>query len=245
MEDKEFLKEVNDRIVLSVDEPIYQSVERFLQVMSEQLSLSPQEIKDALDFSYLAKRQRALARPLIEAFVKEHPYDSAWTYEAYGEALMKEHPGIHASMIQAYLEEKQQESISSAQQEPSQSEYIETNKRQTELENEKGEEAPLADSEILQSWKRLAALLRLCGKIIFWFFAVIGFLAVIIAFRDFMFSDNVYFYGSSYLLSLLLEKLFAIAVMLFSAYVFILILNALACLLDRGHPSIPFHHFDK
>ncbi len=245
MEDKEFLKEVNDRIVLSADEPIYQSVERFLQVMSEQLSLSPQEIKDALDFTYLAQRQRALAKPLIEAFVKEHPYDPAWTYEAYGEALMKEHPGIHAWMIQAYFEEKQKEPISSGQKEQLQSETVESFKKQTVSENEKEKEPPLAQCEVPQSWKRLAALLRLCGKIIFWFFAVIAVLGIIIAFGDFMFSDSIYFYGTNYMVSLLLEKLLAIAILLFGAYVFILVLNALACLLDHGHPSIPFHHFDK
>ena len=58
MKDIEFLNEVNDRVVLSVDEPIYQSTERFIHTMSEQLELSPQQIKDALDFQYLARRQR-------------------------------------------------------------------------------------------------------------------------------------------------------------------------------------------
>ena len=49
MKDIEFLNEVNDRVVLSVDEPIYQSTERFIHTMSEQLELSPQQIKEALE----------------------------------------------------------------------------------------------------------------------------------------------------------------------------------------------------
>ena len=99
MKDIEFLNEVNDRVVLSVDEPIYQSTERFIHTMSEQLELSPQQIKDALDFQYLARRQRQLARPLIEAFVRSHPYAEGMSAAQYAQELLQAHPGINASMV--------------------------------------------------------------------------------------------------------------------------------------------------
>ena len=105
MKDIEFLNEVNDRVVLSVDEPIYQSTERFIHTMSEQLELSPQQIKDALDFQYLARRQRQLARPLIEAFVRSHPYAEGMTAAQYAQELLQAHPGINASMVEAYFQE--------------------------------------------------------------------------------------------------------------------------------------------
>ena len=67
MKDIEFLNEVNDRVVLSVDEPIYQSTERFIHTMSEQLELSPQQIKDALSEARRAwARQHAQERSLRE-----------------------------------------------------------------------------------------------------------------------------------------------------------------------------------
>ena len=105
MKDIEFLNEVNDRVVLSVDEPIYQSTERFIHTMSEQLELSPQQIKDALDFQYLARRQRQLARPLIEAFVRSHPYAERMPAAQYAQELLQAHPGINASMVEAYFQE--------------------------------------------------------------------------------------------------------------------------------------------
>ncbi len=105
MKDIEFLNEVNDRVVLSVDEPIYQSTERFIHTMSEQLELSPQQIKDALDFQYLARRQRQLARPLIEAFVRSHPYAEGMPAAQYAQELLQAHPGINASMVEAYFQE--------------------------------------------------------------------------------------------------------------------------------------------
>ena len=105
MKDIEFLNEVNDRVVLSVDEPIYQSTERFIHTMSEQLELSPQQIKEALDFQYLARRQRQLARPLIEAFVRSHPYAEGMPAEQYAQELLQAHPGINASMVEAYFQE--------------------------------------------------------------------------------------------------------------------------------------------
>ena len=105
MKDIEFLNEVNDRVVLSVDEPIYQSTERFIHTMSEQLELSPQQIKDALDFQYLARRQRQLARPLIEAFVRSHPYAEGMPAVQYAQELLQAHPGINASMVEAYFQE--------------------------------------------------------------------------------------------------------------------------------------------
>ena len=93
MKDIEFLNEVNDRVVLSVDEPIYQSTERFIHTMSEQLELSPQQIKDALDFQYLARRQRQLARPLIEAFVRSHPYAEGMPAAQYAQELLQAKSG--------------------------------------------------------------------------------------------------------------------------------------------------------
>ena len=105
MKDIEFLNEVNDRVVLSVDEPIYQSTERFIHTMSEQLELSPQQIKEALDFQYLARRQRQLARPLIEAFVRSHPYAEGMPAAQYAQELLQAHPGINASMVEAYFQE--------------------------------------------------------------------------------------------------------------------------------------------
>lgn len=107
MKDIEMLKQVNDQVVISIDEPIYQSVERFLAVMSAQLELTPQQIKEALDFPYLAKRQRRLAFALLEEYEKAHPYQAGMSYERYGEELLQAHPGMQVSMIEAYFTQKQ------------------------------------------------------------------------------------------------------------------------------------------
>ena len=46
-------------------------------------------------------------------------------------------------------------------------------------------------------------------------------------------------YGDTLVLTALLE----IVLILFGGYVLVLIVNALACLLDKGDPDIPFIHF--
>ena len=63
------------------------------------------QIKEALDFQYLARRQRQLARPLIEAFVRSHPYAEGMPAAQYAQELLQAHPGINASMVEAYLQE--------------------------------------------------------------------------------------------------------------------------------------------
>lgn len=286
MKDIEFLNEVNDRVVLSVDEPIYQSTERFIHTMSEQLELSPQQIKEALDFQYLARRQRQLARPLIEAFVRSHPYAEGMPAAQYAQELLQAHPGINASMVEAYLQEASKaadvatvetpeapaaeatteeaavtpETVSS---EASPAGEVPASEPTDALEQEPVSEAK-ADSAneaaasktaeatqcrsaevpaVKESWKKLAHALRISGKIIFWLCAIIGCLLVLAALINFFSSSMIYYYGASYTLGVLLGQLVHAALFLFVGYVIVLVLNALACLLDQGDPQIPFHHF--
>lgn len=286
MKDIEFLNEVNDRVVLSVDEPIYQSTERFIHTMSEQLELSPQQIKDALDFQYLARRQRHLARPLIEAFVRSHPYAEGMPAAQYAQELLQAHPGINASMVEAYFQEASKaadvatvetpeapaaeatteeaavtpETVSS---EASSAGEVPASEPTDALEQEPVSEAK-ADSAneaaasktaeatqcksaeppaVKESWKKLAHALRISGKIIFWLCAIIGCLLVLAALINFFSSSMIYYYGASYTLGVLVGQLVHAALFLFVGYVIVLVLNALACLLDQGDPQIPFHHF--
>ena len=286
MKDIEFLNEVNDRVVLSVDEPIYQSTERFIHTMSEQLELSPQQIKDALDFQYLARRQRQLARPLIEAFVRSHPYAEGMPAAQYAQELLQAHPGINASMVEAYFQEASKaadvatvetpeapaaeatteeaavmpETVSS---EASPAGEVPASEPTDALEQEPVSEAK-ADSAneaaasktaeatqcksaevpaVKESWKKLAHALRISGKIIFWLCAIIGCLLVLAALINFFSSSMIYYYGASYTLGVLVGQLVHAALFLFVGYVIVLVLNALACLLDQGDPQIPFHHF--
>ena len=286
MKDIEFLNEVNDRVVLSVDEPIYQSTERFIHTMSEQLELSPQQIKDALDFQYLARRQRQLARPLIEAFVRSHPYAEGMPAAQYAQELLQAHPGINASMVEAYFQEASKaadvatvetpeapaaeatteeaavmpETVSSEaspagevpaseptdalEQEPvSEAKADSANEaaasKTAEATQCKSEEPPA----VKDSWKKLAHALRISGKIIFWLCAIIGCLLVLAALINFFSSSMIYYYGASYTLGVLVGQLVHAALFLFVGYVIVLVLNALACLLDQGDPQIPFHHF--
>lgn len=288
MKDIEFLNEVNDRVVLSVDEPIYQSTERFIHTMSEQLELSPQQIKDALDFQYLARRQRQLARPLIEAFVRSHPYAEGMPAAQYAQELLQAHPGINASMVEAYFQEASKaadvatvetpeapaaeatteeaavtpETVSSEassagevpaseptdalEQEPV-TEVKPEAVRTEETSASKTAEATQCRSEeppaVKDSWKKLAHALRISGKIIFWLCAIIGCLLVLAALINFFSSSMIYYYGASYTLGVLVGQLVHAALFLFVGYVIVLVLNALACLLDQGDPQIPFHHF--
>lgn len=288
MKDIEFLNEVNDRVVLSVDEPIYQSTERFIHTMSEQLELSPQQIKDALDFQYLARRQRQLARPLIEAFVRSHPYAEGMPAAQYAQELLQAHPGINASMVEAYFQEASKaadvatvetpeapaaeatteeaavmpETVSSEaspagevpaseptdalEQEPV-TEVKPEEVRTEETSASKTAEATQCKSEeppaVKDSWKKLAHALRISGKIIFWLCAIIGCLLVLAALINFFSSSMIYYYGASYTLGVLVGQLVHAALFLFVGYVIVLVLNALACLLDQGDPQIPFHHF--
>lgn len=288
MKDIEFLNEVNDRVVLSVDEPIYQSTERFIHTMSEQLELSPQQIKDALDFQYLARRQRQLARPLIEAFVRSHPYAEGMPAAQYAQELLQAHPGINASMVEAYFQEASKaadvaavetpeapaaeatteeaavtpETVSSEaspagevpaseptealEQEPV-TEVKPEAVRTEETSASKTAEMTQCTSEevpaVKESWKKLARALRISGKIIFWLCAIIGCLLVLAALINFFSSSMIYYYGASYTLGVLLGQLVHAALFLFVGYVIVLVLNALACLLDQGDPQIPFHHF--
>lgn len=286
MKDIEFLNEVNDRVVLSVDEPVYQSTERFIHTMSEQLELSPQQIKDALDFQYLARRQRQLARPLIEAFVRSHPYAEGMPAAQYAQELLQAHPGINASMVEAYFQEASKaadvarvetpeapaaeatteeaavmpETVSS---EASSAGEVPVSEPTDALEQEPVSEAK-ADSAneaaasktaeatqcksaeppaVKESWKKLARALRISGKIIFWLCAIIGCLLVLAALINFFSSSMIYYYGASYTLGVLVGQLVHAALFLFVGYVIVLVLNALACLLDQGDPQIPFHHF--
>lgn len=286
MKDIEFLNEVNDRVVLSVDEPIYQSTERFIHTMSEQLELSPQQIKDALDFQYLARRQRQLARPLIEAFVRSHPYAEGMSAAQYAQELLQAHPGINASMIEAYLQEASKaadvatvetpeapaaeatteeadvmpETVSSEASpagevpasEPTDAlEQAPVSEAKADSANEaaasKTAEATQCKSAeppaVKDSWKKLAHALRISGKIIFWLCAIIGCLLVLAALINFFSSSMIYYYGASYTLGVLVGQLVHAALFLFVGYVIVLVLNALACLLDQGDPQIPFHHF--
>lgn len=288
MKDIEFLNEVNDRVVLSVDEPIYQSTERFIHTMSEQLELSPQQIKDALDFQYLARRQRQLARPLIEAFVRSHPYAEGMPAAQYAQELLQAHPGINASMVEAYLQEASKaadvatvETPEAPAAEATTEEAAVTSETVSSEASPAGEvpaseptdaleQAPVTEVKpeavrteetsasktaemtqcksaevpaIKESWKKLAHALRISGKIIFWLCAIIGCLLVLAALINFFSSSMIYYYGASYTLGVLLGQLVHAALFLFVGYVIVLVLNALACLLDQGDPQIPFHHF--
>lgn len=288
MKDIEFLNEVNDRVVLSVDEPIYQSTERFIHTMSEQLELSPQQIKDALDFQYLARRQRQLARPLIEAFVRSHPYAEGMPAAQYAQELLQAHPGINASMVEAYLQEASKAADVAAVETPeapaaeATTEEAAVTSETVSSEVSSADEAPVPEptdaleqepvtevkpeavrteetsasktaemtqctSEevpaVKESWKKLARALRISGKIIFWLCAIIGCLLVLAALINFFSSSMIYYYGASYTLGVLLGQLVHAALFLFVGYVIVLVLNALACLLDQGDPQIPFHHF--
>lgn len=288
MKDIEFLNEVNDRVVLSVDEPIYQSTERFIHTMSEQLELSPQQIKDALDFQYLARRQRQLARPLIEAFVRSHPYAEGMPAAQYAQELLQAHPGINASMVEAYFQEASKaadvatvetpeapaaeatteeadvmpETVSSEaspagevpaseptdalEQEPVTEVKPEAVRTEETSASKTAEATQCKSAEppaVKESWKKLAHALRISGKIIFWLCAIIGCLLVLAALINFFSSSMIYYYGASYTLGVLLGQLVHAALFLFVGYVIVLVLNALACLLDQGDPQIPFHHF--
>lgn len=288
MKDIEFLNEVNDRVVLSVDEPIYQSTERFIHTMSEQLELSPQQIKDALDFQYLARRQRQLARPLIEAFVRSHPYAEGMPAAQYAQELLQAHPGINASMVEAYFQEASKaadvatvetpeapaaeatteeaavmpETVSSEaspagevpaseptdalEQEPVTEVKPEAVRTEETSASKTAEMTQCTSAEVptvKESWKKLAHALRISGKIIFWLCAIIGCLLVLAALINFFSSSMIYYYGASYTLGVLLGQLVHAALFLFVGYVIVLVLNALACLLDQGDPQIPFHHF--
>ena len=288
MKDIEFLNEVNDRVVLSVDEPIYQSTERFIHTMSEQLELSPQQIKDALDFQYLARRQRQLARPLIEAFVRSHPYAEGMTAAQYAQELLQTHPGINASMVEAYFQEASKaadvatvetpeapaaeatteeaavtpETVSSEassagevpaseptdalEQEPVTEVKPEAVRTEETSASKTAEATQCRSAEppaVKESWKKLAHALRISGKIIFWLCAIIGCLLVLAALINFFSSSMIYYYGANYTLGVLLGQLVHAALFLFVGYVIVLVLNALACLLDQGEPQVPFHHF--
>ena len=286
MKDIEFLNEVNDRVVLSVDEPIYQSTERFIHTMSEQLELSPQQIKDALDFQYLARRQRQLARPLIEAFVRSHPYAEGMPAEQYAQELLQAHPGINASMVEAYFQEASKAADVAAVEtseapaaeatteeaavtpETVSSEASSADEAPVPEPTEALEQAPVSEAKadsaneaaasktaeatqcrsaeppaVKESWKKLARALRISGKIIFWLCAIIGCLLVLAALINFFSSSMIYYYGASYTLGVLVGQLVHAALFLFVGYVIVLVLNALACLLDQGDPQIPFHHF--
>lgn len=286
MKDIEFLNEVNDRVVLSVDEPIYQSTERFIHTMSEQLELSPQQIKDALDFQYLARRQRQLARPLIEAFVRSHPYAEGMPAAQYAQELLQAHPGINASMVEAYFQEASKAADVATVETPeapaaeATTEEAAVTSETVSSEASSADEAPVpeptdaleqapvseakADSAneaaasktaeatqcrsaeppaVKDSWKKLARALRISGKIIFWLCAIIGCLLVLAALINFFSSSMIYYYGASYTLGVLVGQLVHAALFLFVGYVIVLVLNALACLLDQGDPQIPFHHF--
>lgn len=288
MKDIEFLNEVNDRVVLSVDEPIYQSTERFIHTMSEQLELSPQQIKDALDFQYLARRQRQLARPLIEAFVRSHPYAEGMPAAQYAQELLQAHPGINASMVEAYFQEASKaadvatvetpeapaaeatteeaavtpETVSSEaspagevpaseptdalEQEPVTEVKPEAVRTEETSASKTAEATQCRSAEppaVKESWKKLAHALRISGKIIFWLCVIIGCLLVLAALINFFSSSMIYYYGANYTLGVLLGQLVHAALFLFVGYVIVLVLNALACLLDQGDPQIPFHHF--
>ena len=288
MKDIEFLNEVNDRVVLSVDEPIYQSTERFIHTMSEQLELSPQQIKDALDFQYLARRQRQLARPLIEAFVRSHPYAEGMPAAQYAQELLQAHPGINASMVEAYLQEASKAADVATVETPEapaaevtteeaavtpetvSSEASSADEAPVPEPTEALEQAPVTEVKpeavrteetsasktaeatqcksaeppaVKESWKKLAHALRISGKIIFWLCAIIGCLLVLAALINFFSSSMIYYYGASYTLGVLVGQLVHAALFLFVGYVIVLVLNALACLLDQGDPQIPFHHF--
>lgn len=288
MKDIEFLNEVNDRVLLSVDEPIYQSTERFIHTMSEQLELSPQQIKDALDFQYLARRQRQLARPLIEAFVRSHPYAEGMPAAQYAQELLQAHPGINASMVEAYFQEASKaadvatvetpeapaaeatteeaavtpETVSSEaspagevpaseptdalEQEPVTEVKPEAVRTEETSASKTAEATQCRSAEppaVKESWKKLAHALRISGKIIFWLCAIIGCLLVLAALINFFSSSMIYYYGASYTLGVLVGQMVHAALFLFVGYVIVLVLNALACLLDQGDPQIPFHHF--
>ena len=259
-----------------------------IHTMSEQLELSPQQIKDALDFQYLARRQRQLARPLIEAFVRSHPYAEGMPAAQYAQELLQAHPGINASMVEAYFQEASKAAdvatvetpeapaaeatteeaavtLETVSSEASSADEVPASEPTEALEQEpvtevkpeavrteetsasKTAEATQCRSAeppaVKESWKKLARDLRISGKIIFWLCAIIGCLLVLAALINFFSSSMIYYYGASYTLGVLVGQLVHAALFLFVGYVIVLVLNALACLLDQGDPQIPFHHF--
>lgn len=240
MKDIEALKTVNDQIILSIDEPIYLSAEHYISTLSAQLQLDPNEIKDALDFPYLAAKQRKMAAPVIEKYIAEHPYIEGIPYEEYAKELLHAHPGLHVSMIEDFLKGKN-ESFASVQ-EP----LHETDKTDKPLEEKKTHvESDTENSEykVKESWIKLAHLLRICGKVVFWICLIVSILIFVSAILDYLRSTSLYYYGMSYLISLLLVQSISALCLLFGGYICVLLLNAVACLLDKKDPDIPFHHF--
>ena len=217
---------------MSIDEPIYLSAEHYISTLSAQLQLDPNEIKDALDFPYLAAKQRKMAAPVIEKYIAEHPYIEGTPYEEYAKELLHAHPGLHVSMIEDFLKGKDEPLAST--QEP----LHETDKTDKPLEEKKtnvelGREN--SEFEVKESWIKLAHL---------WICLIVSILIFVSAILDYLRSTSLYYYGMSYLISLLLVQSISALCLLFGGYICVLLLNAVACLLDKKDPDIPFHHFE-
>ena len=234
MKDQEILKNLNDMIVITSDEPLEESIYQLTAALMEQYELQEEEIRAAVDFEALKQRQQALIRELIVAYVQQHPYEDGTDWQLYCDTLIAQHPLVSEEMIADVLQDKDDIRSTAKTEEAS----VQTQMPVPE------KHVSIKQAEVSYAQKKLASHLRICGKIIFWIALIAAGMICISSFILYLYSfSSLYYMAGNYGDTLVLTALLEIVLILFGGYVLVLIVNALACLLDKGDPDIPFIHF--
>lgn len=234
MKDQEILKKLNDMVVITADQPLEESIDQLTAALMEQYELQEEEIRAAVDFEALKQRQQALIRELIAAYAQKHPYEDGTDWQLYCETLMTQHPLVSEEMIADVL----QGTDDVQPKEKTEQANVETQIPAPEKHDS------IQQNEVSYGQKKLASHLRICGKIIFWIALIAAGMICISSLILYLYSfSSLYYMTGNYGDTLVLTALLKIVIILFGGYVLVLIVNALACLLDKGDPDIPFIHF--
>lgn len=68
MKAEDVLKTASDTIIVSADEPLAQSVDRYIEAMRRQYGFTEEEVRAAVDIAVLSRRQEQLIDARIKAF---------------------------------------------------------------------------------------------------------------------------------------------------------------------------------
>ena len=184
MKDQEILKNLNDMIVITADEPLEESIDQLTAALMEQYELQEEEIRAAVDFEALKQRQQALIRELIVAYVQQHPYDDGTDWQLYCDTLIAQHPLVSEEMIADVLQDKDDIRSTAKTEEAS----VQTQMPVPE------KHVSIKQAEVSYAQKKLASHLRICGKIIFWIALIAAGMICISSFILYLYSFSSLYY---------------------------------------------------
>ena len=88
MKAEDVLKTASDTIIVSADEPLAQSVDRYIEAMRRQYGFTEEEVRAAVDIAVLSRRQEQLIDARIKAYIAQHPFSADMDLNAYCAPLL-------------------------------------------------------------------------------------------------------------------------------------------------------------